>query len=1170
MPKPKNLAADPEDQQQQDQTPSTPPTTLDETPSNTNETLSEEEQKFPTFKLRSYEALLNQIPRFSVDVDMSEDTTEVGMDENLDNYEFSSDDEESSSLMSEEMKLLRQSERMTRNNEMNRLSVGRISQESNDLMPSPRHRHGGLILKKENAILVNNLKEKMVILKRLIKHEANYLFELDLLREKFIGTLKRSDLINSEEMERLFCYSQLNIIWNVNSELLNQFETFYTTLEHINEQSTVVSPRASTIGQIFMRLTPFLKNYIQYSNQLDTCIVAINNKRLKDSYFKSIVKKLERMCTKLASAERKDSSFTLLQAMKTPLQQFVHYRKALIDLLAISQSSTDECNILNDSLKLIEVVNQTFDQSLKEMKNREKFYEINKKIFKQAETGEVVTIIKPNRVFINEAEVYMTSSENNYLEIRKKRKKKKDNNANAISVTKLDIPNENFFKDEKNKLVVFHFNDSIVICTSTFEAPKPPRNSNRETAAKRKRLKQVASMIDSKKLRFKECIDLESDPVPWIRNIVSPDPPIVSTYDQTGQEIVSRSNSDLSFMFQLITWSRIYTFKFMDESTKTQWMYAIQQSLTEIKVSRKQDLDYPHAKSGGYLEIPQSWVLPSILAIQSYIRSYLVVQKTLRIKKKSRKGNRARLSVIHRINQQDNKLLQNQAFAQSYPKKESITLLKDYEEDVNDSYIVVEEEEEDKHNKPKETIKVVQEVKQDPIVESQPETVVHTTTASTSVEEKVIPIPIQDIPETSTREEEEEKQATETIQETPQPIQLPTREPIQQEVVSTQQVVIEEEVEEELEDESPVTTPEVRKEMVDEIIYEDENGAQFYVRVGDEIVYEDEFGNQVVEIVTQEKFWEIVNAADLMEEEEEMEMASRLTETQQETVLETKNNNIGNENVIAIQNPVVETIESMKIVEEPHVEETPIPTATQQVIELQQEPVSTVQDLQQPLTEPAKDEAPLVSTSNSQPTVVETKQEILPPVESESETSQHIETFTTVEPSPVTTPQPINHQETTPTQPPNTKPIIPTLDILRKTSDVDVQQPPQILQSSQPPSSTPRRSIVALDSPRKKEEEIAPWQKELLNKYKNDGKFKFVTQTAEEKIARASFSDEHLHEQESAMMMTPRSSGFDPNNSAIDPVTAKNLNRQSIRISSDFQNFLKKFKTIEQKANEEQ
>lgn len=135
-------------------------------------------------------------------------------------------------------------------------------------------------------------------------------------------------------MERLFCYSQLNIIWNVNYELLNQFEAFYITLEHINEQSTIVSPRASTIGQIFMRLTPFLKNYIQYSNQLDTCFVAINNKRLKDSNFKSITKKLERMCGKLAAAEKKKNlSFTLMQAMKIPLQQFVHYKKTLLGKL---------------------------------------------------------------------------------------------------------------------------------------------------------------------------------------------------------------------------------------------------------------------------------------------------------------------------------------------------------------------------------------------------------------------------------------------------------------------------------------------------------------------------------------------------------------------------------------------------------------------------------------------------------------------------------------------------------------------------------------------------------------------------------------------------------------------------------------------------------------------
>lgn len=186
MPKPKHLSIESSDHQK---LPSNNTSTTDDetlptiSSSSTTTDLPEDQQQFPHFKLRSYEALMNQIPRFSVDVDMSEDTTELGMDENLDNFDFSSDDEETSGLMSEEMKLMRQSKRLMKMNEMNRLSVGRISQESNDLMPSPRHRHGGLILKKENAILVNNLKEKMDILKRLIKHEESYLFELDLLRE---------------------------------------------------------------------------------------------------------------------------------------------------------------------------------------------------------------------------------------------------------------------------------------------------------------------------------------------------------------------------------------------------------------------------------------------------------------------------------------------------------------------------------------------------------------------------------------------------------------------------------------------------------------------------------------------------------------------------------------------------------------------------------------------------------------------------------------------------------------------------------------------------------------------------------------------------------------------------------------------------------------------------
>lgn len=130
--------------------------------------------------------------------------------------------------------------------------------------------------------------------------------------------------LTPQELERMFSLSHLTILKNVNNELLNQFKQLQLTSDY--RILVPASPRSQpkTLGQIFLKLVPFLKNYLNYASQLETSITTIKNKKLKDKQFKSLMKKLEKFCV------LQQGISNLFQLMTTPLSRIVYYRDILI------------------------------------------------------------------------------------------------------------------------------------------------------------------------------------------------------------------------------------------------------------------------------------------------------------------------------------------------------------------------------------------------------------------------------------------------------------------------------------------------------------------------------------------------------------------------------------------------------------------------------------------------------------------------------------------------------------------------------------------------------------------------------------------------------------------------------------------------------------------------
>lgn len=798
--------------------------------------------------------------------------------------------------------------------------------------------------------------------------------------------------------------------------------------------------------------------------------------------------------------------------------------------------TNDEYSPLSESFKLIEIVSQSFEQQITELDNKDKFYEINKKVLKQSENGDIISIAKPNRLFIYENEMYVTTTKN--LATRHPEKRRK---SSKISPTGLDIDainrnetNAKFFQDPSYHCVGFLFNDMIMICSTHFSTPQTPRTGLRETATKKKRIREIDALLGKKSMRYKYHISLESfeeSPSIWIRKIIS-------DHDHA-----------FSHMFQLVTKDVIYTFKMRNEETKTRWINAIQSAIEKNRqVLEKVTNNNRQVLSRGYLDIPEAWVLPSILRIQSLARKYLACLKTQRIKKKSRKNPKTKLDhVIQKVSQLDNILLQNQSFVESYPKKQAsaVTILQNYEEDINENYIEDEKEDSEKEQVSLSTTLVTSSMS--PI--SQP------TRKSTMTPRGTPSTPVLLISNSPREFESQDNDFTvknhsnstnsvEFQQHQQQPMDEMKSVEMHDSLVSQQPSLENSQTIENsniMSSNKNQTSNIINSEMYSkEIVYEDEFENEYIVRIGDEIVYEDEHGDQISEIVTPEKFLEMLENA---KREQQPMQTMQNREQEQINKNEISKSTMDEERNDTTTNQLDKKITTCEIIEEETEQREDHQNSHQMNSQVEtmrenHDSSQTSTDIDHYVRIDKIDESDRKNSSSSLISTTHTlSQEEVP-------SSNNNNNSTTVSSS-----QPLDQQDT-------------NMDWNNMTSNDLISNRLSTESNKSTTSSTFRTSTSNSGSDISKKI-IAPWQEELLSKYKNDGKFKFVTQTAEQKLTTTTSQPSTLED-----LSVPPQQGLPPTDrmAIISPVH----HRESIRVSADFHNFLNKFKTIEQKTKKEE
>ena len=144
---------------------------------------------------------------------------------------------------------------------------------------------------------------------------------------------------------------------------------------------------SSTIGDIFVRVAPFMKMYNQYSNRYDQALATLG-RCMKNEEFALLVEEIDGT-TKLGSR--------LESLLIAPIQRIPRYSLLLQELRKSTPQDHPDIAHLDKAIPLVQQVANYINSNMSEVENQEKLLELS--------LAGAQSLLKPHRVLLQEAVV---------------------------------------------------------------------------------------------------------------------------------------------------------------------------------------------------------------------------------------------------------------------------------------------------------------------------------------------------------------------------------------------------------------------------------------------------------------------------------------------------------------------------------------------------------------------------------------------------------------------------------------------------------------------------------------------------------------------------------------------------------------------------------------------
>jgi hypothetical protein len=180
----------------------------------------------------------------------------------------------------------------------------------------------------------------------------------------FQGWIKgKKHILHKSDYEKLFC--NLNIIREINEKLLEKLQAYVK-----DEKSS------ESLGEIFLKFAPVLKDYTKYTNSYQQAITHLNQMREENKKFDNFMLKV----TEHPRAIHSNLDSYLIQ----PIQRIPRYSLLLNEIIKKTSQYHKDYNSLNEALKMINETADFINKKLGEFERQLKLKELDELVQKDA------------------------------------------------------------------------------------------------------------------------------------------------------------------------------------------------------------------------------------------------------------------------------------------------------------------------------------------------------------------------------------------------------------------------------------------------------------------------------------------------------------------------------------------------------------------------------------------------------------------------------------------------------------------------------------------------------------------------------------------------------------------------------------------------------------------
>eukprot|EP01103_Thecamoeba_quadrilineata_P007871 TRINITY_DN17693_c0_g1_i1.p1 TRINITY_DN17693_c0_g1~~TRINITY_DN17693_c0_g1_i1.p1 ORF type:complete len:664 (+),score=168.45 TRINITY_DN17693_c0_g1_i1:50-2041(+) len=213
------------------------------------------------------------------------------------------------------------------------------------------------------------------VFEEILHTERDYITDLVMLTKLYYMPIKEKELLTERNCAKVF--SNVVMLLNVNKELLGEIE----------------KPQAiDRVGATFHWMSNFLKMYTQYSNNHPTALEAVRNCKKENPLFSNYLDTIPR--------EHPETKGQTLQSyLIKPIQRVTKYPLLLREMLKYTTDDHPDAKKLKESLKRLEQILCTINDSKIILESNQKMAELRKKL-KGSEK-----LVAPSRRFVREDEI---------------------------------------------------------------------------------------------------------------------------------------------------------------------------------------------------------------------------------------------------------------------------------------------------------------------------------------------------------------------------------------------------------------------------------------------------------------------------------------------------------------------------------------------------------------------------------------------------------------------------------------------------------------------------------------------------------------------------------------------------------------------------------------------